>query len=283
MVGSCDGRLGRGGWRRAVAERGRVPGRRLIHGLAPRCYLVRTGPLRPGVARRPYGVGGQRGHAVGDRGVHGGRAGRVPRGACRAAVSRRGAVSRCVAAGGIFFPGRRRAVRRNTAVCRTVGGGIVGWCRPGGSGPGCGRLVRRLPGWWCHDVARPRFLVVDQVVAGSSRGHHGRRASTRAVGPVTAPVQAVLPLIQTLTRLSPDETPIGPPMRRRRHSAVLRPTHGTLLPPKSLPSALKSQAYLADLTQSPGLLHFPVVLVLQIRRAGAVRLTGLVRQIGRVS
>ena len=44
----------------------------------------------------------------------------------------------------------------------------------------------------------------------------------------------------------------------------------------------KSQAYLADLTQSPGLLHLPVFLVRQIRRVGAVRLTGLVRQVGRV-
>jgi hypothetical protein len=56
------------------------------------------------------------------------------------------------------------------------------------------------------ETANNTFL--DQVVASGSRGHHGRRASAPATGPIRAPVQAVLPLIQTLTRLSPDKTPI---------------------------------------------------------------------------
>ena len=73
--------------------------------------------------------------------------------------------------------------------------------------PACRLLAPCLPGR-CHEVARPGVLVVDEVVVGSSRSHHGGRASSRAIWPVRAPVQAVLPLIQTLTRLSPDATPI---------------------------------------------------------------------------
>ena len=96
--------------RRAEAQHGRVSRRGLVRGRAPG-GLVRVRPLRLGRARRADGVGGQRGYAVDDRGVRG----------------RRTAVGQ-----GILFPARRRAVRRNTAACHTVGYGIVR--RPGLAG-----------------------------------------------------------------------------------------------------------------------------------------------------
>src|SRR6185437_11253005 len=155
--------------------------------LLTRRVLSRVGPLRPGRTRGSYGVGGQRGYAVDDRVVRG-----------RASLVRHSAVG-----GSFLFPGRRRAVRRNAAACRTVGRGIVAR----GRSRLAWLLAPCLPGR-CHEVARPGVLVVDEVVVGSSRSHHGGRAPSRAIGPVRAPVQADLPLIQTLTRLSPDATPI---------------------------------------------------------------------------
>src|SRR5205814_10600745 len=138
----------------------------------------------------------------------------------RAHLVRHGAVG-----GSFLSPGRRRAVRRNAAGCRTVGRGIVARARSR-----LAWLLASCPPGRCHNVARPGVLVVDEVAIGSSRSHHGGRASSQATWPVRAPVQAVLPLIQTLTRLSPDATPIWPPMRRKRHPAGLIVLMGRLCP-----------------------------------------------------
>src|SRR6185437_9335619 len=236
-----DGRLGLGGRRRAEARYRRLIRGRLI--LLARRSLLRVGPLRPGRTRGSNGVGGQRGHAVDDRVVHG-----------WARLVRLGAVG-----GSFVCPTRRRAVRQNAAACRTVGCGIVA---RGGSRLAW-LLAPCLPGR-CREVARPGVLVVDEVVVGSSRSHHGGRASSRAIWPVRAPVQAVLPLIQTLTRLSPDATPIWPPMRRRRHSAGLVVFMGRLCPRYRCRPPGKS-GVLADLTQSAGLLGFSLFRAVGIR------------------
>ena len=165
------GRPGRGGRRRAEAERRRVIAGRLLGDLARRGLPVLVRILRPAAARCPYGVRGQRGHAVGDGGVGGGRAGSVLRGGGQAAVGQGvlAAVGRSVLGRSPLdpVPGRRRAVGRKARGWRTVGYGIIRRYGLGGSGLGCGRLLRRPPGR-CHDVARQRVLLVtDQVITGS--------------------------------------------------------------------------------------------------------------------
>ena len=65
MVGSSAAGLA-GRRRRAEAERGRVIGGGWLAGLAPGVSRSGSGPFGRDAARRPDGVGGQRGHAVGE-------------------------------------------------------------------------------------------------------------------------------------------------------------------------------------------------------------------------
>ena len=79
------------------------------------------------------------------------------------------------------------------------------------------------------------------------RRHSRRRGPACAHGPVSAP-QAVLPLIQTLTRVSLDKSPIRPPMGRRHCFYQSFPhTHGTLPAPDQLTPTRSSDLH-ADLT-----------------------------------
>ena len=163
------GRAGRGGWRQVEAERRRVIGGKLLGDLARRRLPVRVRTLRPAAARGPYGVRGQRGHAVGDGGV-GGRAASVLRGGGRAAVGHGvhpplAEASLAEALGPV--PGRRHAVGRKTGAGRAVGYSIVRRCGLGGSGLGCGRLLRRPPGRHRDAVWLRVLLVADQVITGS--------------------------------------------------------------------------------------------------------------------
>ena len=101
----------------------------------------------------------------------------------------------------------RRVTRGDRPVWRAVGSVAVRWRGGGGYRPG-GCPVQRSLGR--HDIRRARLLAgvtVQGIVAGPC-GHCCRRGSARALGPVRSPFQAVLPLIQTLMRLSPEETPI---------------------------------------------------------------------------
>ena len=148
-----------------------------------------TGPVGR-MRTAPMVSAGQRGYAVRDGGVGRGREGSVP-------WSRQ---SRSHPPATPLATGPATGVPSDTASSgdpATAGADLaaVGFC-----GDRLGGATMPLGCVSCSSPIRSSPAALDVTTVGE--------LSAQAVGPICAPVQAVLPLIQTLTRLSPDETPI---------------------------------------------------------------------------